>query len=506
MLAAVLLSSSFPVPARAEGGDIGVDEIVLTMLASMNMGIVDSATLTAIHNALGFAAESATVAQINNGLNVVASQIDLGGIFATTAGQAQELLATGTDGWTTLAGGAATAAAASGAENIAASIATWKATGVLAPAVGGLTTVLSGVAVVGAGAGLGYAINKLQNIIANYILQGSTEPGQWLRSFTYGFDYIDRVNVNSSPYYLGNNNIKLLYVYKTMTDAVGTYRQYYIINNTGSSIQVREYSKNGTQTGNLGSLANGGIHTYSTKIYLDNAQRFYNPRGGQEIPADTNLNTLVGPNISIATVARPSDQYVTGDGNAKVEVGPNGPELPGLSPTFDPSINVIQPIPIEKFQETADEAQNNNDNDIDNDELIRTLIQPYLNPVINADGIPNQPNITPKPVYTPIPTVSPYPTIAPEQNDENLKGQISGLENIFPFCIPWDLAKMFGALKATRRAPHIHWEASFGSWGTLGEVDIDMSQWDSVAAVCRQFEFILFCVGLAMITRNIIRG
>lgn len=477
-----------------------MDEIVLTMLASMNMGIVDSATLTAIHNALGFAAESATVAQINNGLNVVASQIDLGGIFATTAGQAQELLATGTDGWSTLAGGAATAAAASGAENIAASIATWKATGVLAPAIGGLTTVLSGVAVIGAGVSLGIVINKLGNVIGNLIMQGLYPNGAWTRKFKYGYQFND--SANTGNYYRGTNSDEAIILYEETSDG----RQYYVVNNSNSAIDLYLYVGNS-------SASNSpiiGAHTYwtDTRIYKGTKEegRYYNPKGGIQIPSGKTVSDFVVPNKGYNELVPPSPDYITGEGNAKPIIGPNGPEIPGLYPTYDPTINIISPISIEKFEETAAEAENNNDNDIDNDDLIRRLIEPYLNPVINEEGIPNQPNITPKPIYTPIPTVSPYPTIAPEQNDENLKGQISGLENIFPFCIPWDLAKMFGALKATRRAPHIHWEASFGSWGTLGEVDIDMSQWDSVAAVCRQFEFILFCVGLAMITRNIIRG
>lgn len=85
----------------------------------------------------------------------------------------------------------------------------------------------------------------------------------------------------------------------------------------------------------------------------------------------------------------------------------------------------------------------------------------------------------------------------------------AGLEKIFPFCLPFDLVDFIGVLDADPEAPKftipIKVPTSSG-WGVYN-IDIDLSKFDSVAALLRQMETLAFVVGLIMITRQkMIRG
>lgn len=84
----------------------------------------------------------------------------------------------------------------------------------------------------------------------------------------------------------------------------------------------------------------------------------------------------------------------------------------------------------------------------------------------------------------------------------------TGLRDVFPFCIPWDIAWMLGLFEATADAPH--WEINytlpeFMGGGTLA-FNVDLEAWDDVAAVLRTLELIAFCVGLALMTKRLLGG
>lgn len=82
---------------------------------------------------------------------------------------------------------------------------------------------------------------------------------------------------------------------------------------------------------------------------------------------------------------------------------------------------------------------------------------------------------------------------------------VNGLQEIFPFCIPFDLYNFVEALDATPEAPVINWR--FYVPGICDEtIEIDLSVFDTVAQILRTMELLLFCVGLAFVTRKIIRG
>ena len=84
---------------------------------------------------------------------------------------------------------------------------------------------------------------------------------------------------------------------------------------------------------------------------------------------------------------------------------------------------------------------------------------------------------------------------------------IPKLETVFPFCIPFDLVKIFTLFKAEPDAPHFTWTFYFG----IGElkpytIEIDLDPFNSVAEIVRLLELIGFLVFLTLKTRDLIRG
>lgn len=83
---------------------------------------------------------------------------------------------------------------------------------------------------------------------------------------------------------------------------------------------------------------------------------------------------------------------------------------------------------------------------------------------------------------------------------------VSGLDEIFPFCIPFDIYHFFEALAADPVAPSF--EIPFVIEGVVDYTfEIDLEPFDQVAQVLRLVELLAFCVGLAFVTRSMfIRG
>lgn len=83
---------------------------------------------------------------------------------------------------------------------------------------------------------------------------------------------------------------------------------------------------------------------------------------------------------------------------------------------------------------------------------------------------------------------------------------VNGLEDIFPFCIPFDIYHFCQALAAEPVAPSF--DVPFRIEGIVDYTfHLDLEDFDQVAALLRTLELLLFCVGLAFVTRSMfIRG
>lgn len=81
-------------------------------------------------------------------------------------------------------------------------------------------------------------------------------------------------------------------------------------------------------------------------------------------------------------------------------------------------------------------------------------------------------------------------------------------ENKFPFCIPWDVYSFISAFYVEKEAPKI--DIPFPIKGDNGlsieTVTIDLSGYEYLSTITRVMFFVLFLVGLMLLTRQLIKG
>lgn len=76
----------------------------------------------------------------------------------------------------------------------------------------------------------------------------------------------------------------------------------------------------------------------------------------------------------------------------------------------------------------------------------------------------------------------------------------------FPFCIPWDVVKCVSLLGQTPEVPKFEYRFYIKSLNIDETIVLDLKDFEPVANVSRWFFRILFIFGLAVATRNLIRG
>lgn len=92
-------------------------------------------------------------------------------------------------------------------------------------------------------------------------------------------------------------------------------------------------------------------------------------------------------------------------------------------------------------------------------------------------------------------------TVDPDVSDYTLD-----FRKLFPFCIPFDVYKAVKLLDATPTAPVVHYKFYLSKSKTY-TIDLNLNKFNTVAAILRRMECLLFIIGLATATRRIyIRG
>ena len=94
------------------------------------------------------------------------------------------------------------------------------------------------------------------------------------------------------------------------------------------------------------------------------------------------------------------------------------------------------------------------------------------------------------------------PTI-PSERDEY---KILGLEQVFPFSIPFDLYYLTQVLVHEPETPSFTYAVVNPVNGQLISMELDLSDFDGIAGICRTIETILFIAFLIYITRSLIRS
>lgn len=196
---------------------------------------------------------------------------------------------------------------------------------------------------------------------------------------------------------------------------------------------------------------------------------------------------------STITVPVVPEIYV-GDIPQKIQDGEEDPDELNI-PIIDPTKVVTSPDTA--FQEITQVVQN-----------IKDGTTTYNEFVTNNEYQAPAPD-TPDP-STPPDTSDPTEGTEPDEGEEEKPSEELGnftldLSDYFPFCIPFDLYDFFACLAASPEAPVIHWEI-VGPGGSSHELNLDLSPYDSVAQLLRRLQLLLFCVGLAFKTRDLIKG
>ena len=125
------------------------------------------------------------------------------------------------------------------------------------------------------------------------------------------------------------------------------------------------------------------------------------------------------------------------------------------------------------------------------------VINQYINYASNPDTAPD-------------PGENPNPEPEPAPTEDYLQGFMlpATITEKFPFCVPFDIAKCLKLFSVSgREAPK--WEGII-KYGSKGEneykVTIDLKDFEPIAKIVRPLEFIVFLVGLIIITRDLIKG
>lgn len=89
---------------------------------------------------------------------------------------------------------------------------------------------------------------------------------------------------------------------------------------------------------------------------------------------------------------------------------------------------------------------------------------------------------------------------------------VSALQTKFPFCVPFDIARLFSAFVFEPRAPVISMSFHDPFTDSDYSIVIDLSPWDEVAAIARQLETMILVVGYSLaisrllLTRDVLSG
>ena len=161
---------------------------------------------------------------------------------------------------------------------------------------------------------------------------------------------------------------------------------------------------------------------------------------------------------------------------------------------------------------------NNNYNQYHNNVSINLVSNVINNNTYEGDTIINnngEPEGDDNPV-NPLPDDNPYddpdPTPSTPDGDDwdidlpdlDINWILTGKEKKFPFDIPFNVMFALSLLNAEPETPHIEGTLNFGF--TEWDYELDLSEFDDLAEICRNFEFLAFLIGLMLMTKRLIWG
>lgn len=498
----VFMSGTVVVYAWSAGGlKATIASIVVSMLMSSGAGVTNMDWLSQLNSAYGVESTIGTMedaiasgllsesggALIDTGLsdaimaNSAYTDLGLDTLFSTTADDVA--IQAGT-------------VVASGGANLAAE-------GIGAVTLG---TVGQAVIAVGAGIGLGVLANHViekygklmfngQEITTSELALNNLPDGGRLFSYydNYGrkcfmtmpnttYAFCNPLNVNTNTYQV--------IIFNLDTSKDGFYKD---ISYNGSNLSVVNYVIDSGNSYRATSIYNGfhdGFSVRPNNISLNNFMSGY--RNGTIDISDHYSPDVIGV-----------------DGNQVGNYENDKYNFPDLVPYYNPSINGLNPIPMDEYMDFARMANDNTEDGLTGVEIQGELFQDFINPYL-MEQIPEVPE--PEPDYSDPSVIPDQPTFTPKDDvnqgdiDDADAYTVPGLMERFPFCIPNDILAIFKKFNVGREAPFIEWNFVYDKIGLDYVLRIDFSEYDSVASVLRTLELIAFVVGLGVATRKLIGG
>lgn len=251
------------------------------------------------------------------------------------------------------------------------------------------------------------------------------------------------------------------------------------------------YNKNNNEMGAIYNWKGGITTLQTTQPSINNWRQITNgsAKNIRNVPEYTNGNEMI-------EAINNGNYFINNKAKDIVGVDGNIDENSETGIKNGQGIDIIEGQDYNEFIEDANENSENGE---------------YEENAILYDNLINNNEVTapeeePEPIIPAQPTDFPVrPTLTPEQTVQSMKGATPGITEFFPFCIPGDIVALFGSLNVeARQAPIITWNWKIERFGIDEEIIIDFSPYDTVASILRNLELILFIIGLAVATRNLI--
>ena len=420
-------------------------------------------------------------------------------------------------------------AVASGGSILAGSLGGVASTGVV-PLLGGVTAAYWG------GIGIGTLIAHMTGLYGEKIDQGRPITSEDINTIGSSNRFVE---VNSSYKSITASNLPLMYCcYKSGNSYTGFLYIKGVIGETNTyrniTLQNSGYISRDVESSFTGSQSNKGIYsigkTYPISSYIP-GERFYPYVMFNDATEMNNYMDGVKNGENEFPKAKSPDMIGENgnmEGSYDSETGKY--VVPDMKPQIDTGTQAGKPLSMQDWMNFANGVQNNNSNtspsgSSDNQslfdnilDLIRTVIpenvpnpnpnpnpDPYIPPVVNPVPDPSYPDPVPDQQITENPQESENPQQTEDPIDTGKPWRLPDLRNKFPFCIPWDIGKIFTKLKVNeRQAPHISWRFNPPNTPIDYTFNLDLEDFEEAAALLRTLELMGFIVGLAFVTRYLI--
>lgn len=504
-LALGLIAPAFSITVNAEAVEVlessaTIADCVMTYYAMTGSAVANTTWINTLYDSLG--SSFGTLADFaNNGLMFFED-----GVWKPAAELAQNIAST--DAYTGLGldtvfnvsveeaatgGGLAAASGAATLSGAAGCVATHG----LLPVLGGVTAAYWG------GIAIGTLIAHKVGLYGHTITNGgSITEAEFYNSIpdgSYGCS-------NGSTHYYAN------YPLIAISEPAGSMKKYCFVlydKSVSNGVQGSIYKADGTSIVNAQfsrGVAQGFYSSNTNKIYIP----AYN--------SDNIVQCIANLRNGTVSFTPYSPDMIGENGNLNGNYSDNNYTVPDMKPQIDPQTQSGKPLSLNDWLAFANGVQNNNNGTSpipNNSSLYQDILDAIRNPIPGAGDDPStDPGTVPVPTPTPNPDydVEQPDTNAPEsetpETDPNLNPPDFVLPNLmekFPFCIPNDIATIFGKFRnENRQAPYISWR--FNPPGTPIDYtfNLNLSEFESVAALLRTLELIAFVVGLAYATRYLI--